>query len=197
MSIEPTADRRTELLEAIVDVLLEDGVADLSLRPLAERVGTSARLLIYHFGSKEDLLAAALARVRARIAMALKALAQTDPSPSLGAALTRFWLWATGEPNQKYFRLLFEIDGLAMHDQLRFSTQARNESTSVWLNLIRKAEALSGQSAVAPPGRTTLIWATVAGLLQDFLTTGDHERTTEALHYFLSLIAKDEQARAD
>jgi AcrR family transcriptional regulator len=197
MSIEPTADRRTELLEAIVDVLLEDGVADLALRPLAERVGTSARLLIYHFDSKEDLLAAALARVRARIAMALKALAQTDPSPSLGAALTRFWLWATDEPNQKYFRLLFEIDGLAMHDQLRFSTQARNESTSAWLNLIRNAQALSGPSAAAPPGRTRLIWAAVAGLLQDYLTTGDHERTTEALHYFLSLIAKDEQARAD
>lgn len=197
MNIEPTADRRGELLEAIVDVLLEEGIADLSLRPLAERVGTSARLLIYHFGSKEDLLAAALAQVRARIAIALKALAQTDPSRSLGAALTRFWLWATDEPNQKYFRLLFEIDGLAMHNQLRFSIQARNESTSVWLNLIRNAEVLSGQSAAALPGRTTLIWATVAGLLQDFLTTGDRERTTAALHYFLSLIAKDEQAGAD
>jgi hypothetical protein len=83
-----------------------------------------------------------------------------------------------------------------MHDQLRFSTQARNESTSVWLNLIRNAEALSRQSMAASPARTTLIWATVAGLLQDFLTTGDHARTTEALHYFLSLIAKDEEAPA-
>ncbi|WP_375785653.1 hypothetical protein ACE10Z_40385 [Bradyrhizobium sp. Pha-3] len=108
----------------------------------------------------------------------------------------RFWRWATDKPNQKYFRLLFEIDGLAMHDQLRFSTQARNESTSVWLNLIRNAGSLPGQSAAAPPGRTTLIWATVAGLLQDFLTTGDHERTTEALHHFLGLIAKDGQAGA-
>ncbi|WP_426434825.1 TetR family transcriptional regulator [Bradyrhizobium genosp. P] len=174
-----------------------DGIADLSLRPLAERVGTSARLLIYHFGSKEDLLAAALAQVRARIAGELKALAQTDSSPSLGAALARFWRWATAEPNRKYFRLLFEIDGLAMHDQLRFSTQARNESTSVWLNMIRNAEALSRQTSADPPGRTRLIWASIAGLLQDFLTTGDHERTTEALHYFLGLIAKDEHAQAD
>jgi len=197
MNIEPTSDRRTVLLEAIVDVLLADGIADLSLRPLAERVGTSARLLIYHFGSKEDLLVAALAQVRARIAGELKELAQTDKSRSIDAALTRFWRWATAEPNQKYFRLLFEIDGLAMHDQLRFSTQARNESTSVWLNLIRNAEALSGRSSIDPPGRTTLIWATIAGLLQDLLTTGDHERTTAALHYFLSLIANDERARAD
>lgn len=197
MSIESTGDRRTELLEAIVDVLLADGIADLSLRPLAERVGTSARLLIYHFGSKEDLLAAALAQVRARIAGELRVLAQTDSSRSIDAALTRFWRWATAEPNQKYFRLLFEIDGLAMHDQLRFSTQARNESTSVWLNLVRNVEALSGRSSIDPPGRTTLIWGTIAGLLQDFLTTGDHERTTEALHYFLSLIANDERARPD
>lgn len=188
--MEETTDRRAELLEAIVDVLLEDGIAALSLRPLAERVGTSARLLIYHFDNKENLLAEALAQVRARIADALKEFRRKDPSPSLRAALTRFWRWATSEPNQKYFRLLFEMDGLAMHDRVRFSIQARADSASIWLNLIRNAEALSG---TAPPrGRTTLIWATLSGLLQDFLSTGDRKRTTEAFNHFLDLITEEE-----
>jgi AcrR family transcriptional regulator len=188
VSTEQTTDRRTELLEAIVDVLLEDGVGELSLRPLAERVGTSARLLIYHFDSKENLIAAALARVRVRVAIALRAFAQDDPSPSLSAALTRFWRWATDEPNQKYFRLLFEIDGLAMYDHVHFSLQTRTDSASVWLNLIRNAESRSDQTTPAPSGRTTLIWATLSGLLQDFLSTGDRERTSEAFQYFLDLL---------
>ncbi len=61
-STDGPSDRRSELLDAIVDALLEDAIADLSLKPLAERVGTSARLLIDHFGNKETLLTDALAK---------------------------------------------------------------------------------------------------------------------------------------
>ena len=49
-------NRKDELIESLIAYLLENGLADLSLRPLAAGTGTSARLLIYHFGSKEDLL---------------------------------------------------------------------------------------------------------------------------------------------
>jgi AcrR family transcriptional regulator len=188
MKNDHVADRRTELLEAIVDALLDKGVADLSLRPLAERVGSSARLLIYHFDSKENLVAAALERVRDRIASALHALGRDgSPERSLSDSLVRFWCWATSEENQKYFRLLFEIDGLSMYDNLRFSQETRAQGASVWLNLVHRAEAASGDP-ISLQARTTLIWTTIAGLLHEFLSTGDKEGTTAAFRCFLSLI---------
>ncbi|MGC1303940.1 MAG: TetR/AcrR family transcriptional regulator [Caulobacteraceae bacterium] len=191
MITEHSTRRRAELLEAIVDVMLEEGVADLSLRPLAERVGSSARLLIYHFDSKESLIAAALERVRGRIADALHAYAQEQPStPSLRTALTRFWRWATAEPNQPYFRLLFEIDGLAMYGRLRVSPDAWKDGAAVWQALVRRADAASGEAVAAAPGRTVLIWTSIAALLQDFLATGDDERTEEAFEYLLNLLER-------
>ena len=57
-----TADeqRRVELLELIVDYVIENGLSDLSLRPLADAVGSSARVLLYYFGSKDRLVTALL-----------------------------------------------------------------------------------------------------------------------------------------
>src|SRR5579871_2264732 len=116
------SERRDELLEKIADVLLADGLAESSLRPLAEKVGTSARLLIYHFETKEKLIKCALAVVRARIEHSLQSQAARKRPDNLKAALTMFWDWATEESNQDYFRLLFEVDGLSMHNKAQFSS---------------------------------------------------------------------------
>ena len=53
-----TSQARERLLAAAVDHALDTGIADLSLRQLAAAIGTSHRMLIYHFGSREGLLAA-------------------------------------------------------------------------------------------------------------------------------------------
>lgn len=50
------SSRKQELLDAALAYLLEHGVANASLRPLAEALGTSPRMLIFHFKSKEGLL---------------------------------------------------------------------------------------------------------------------------------------------
>ena len=54
--------KRDELAEAATDYVLEHGLIGLSLRPLAAALGTSDRMLIYHFGSKDELIAAVLER---------------------------------------------------------------------------------------------------------------------------------------
>lgn len=45
------------MVQAMVGHVLQHGLADASLRPLARAAGTSDRMLIYHFGSKQDLIA--------------------------------------------------------------------------------------------------------------------------------------------
>ena len=59
-----TSPRRRELLELAYAYVLEHGVADLSLRPLAAAIGSSPRVLLFLFGSKAELVQALLARAR-------------------------------------------------------------------------------------------------------------------------------------
>jgi AcrR family transcriptional regulator len=187
----PFGDRRAELLSAIVDFLLLHGVSDLSLRPLAEGVGTSARLLIYHFDSKENLLAMALDQVRARILGALDAIAREAPAPSLGAALLRFWHWATRVENHGYFRLLFELDGLAMFDRLTLSAGAHQQGTMLWIGRIEVLLQRFYPAMRDSRAEATLIAAALTGLLQDRLATGDTARTDAAFARMAARLDQD------
>jgi AcrR family transcriptional regulator len=188
--METILDRRAELLGKIVDELLARGAADLSLRPLAERVGTSARLLIYHFESKEQLVAAALAEVRRHIGASLYARAAQVRPETLRDLILMVWDWATEAPNQRYFRLLFEVDGLAMFDRLSFSEEVRRANSAVWIGLIDKAAGRLAQGGDVFSAHSTLILGTFVGLLQDFLSTGDRARTTQALCALIDLISQ-------
>src|SRR5262245_52919005 len=115
--------RREELLEASIGYLLEHGVGDLSLRPLAAAIGTKARLLIYHFGSREVLVSSALTIVLGRIQQSFVAMmAEGD----LDRALLSFWRWATDKANAPYLRLFFEVHGLAVHDPDTYGAYLRH-----------------------------------------------------------------------
>ena len=53
-------ERRDQLAEGATDYVLEHGLIGLSLRPLAAELGTSDRMLLYHFTDKDDLVATVL-----------------------------------------------------------------------------------------------------------------------------------------
>ena len=62
----PELAPRDKLLSAVVEHFAEHGIGDTSLRGIAEAVGTSHRMLIYHFGSREGLLVEVTRTVEAR-----------------------------------------------------------------------------------------------------------------------------------
>jgi len=188
--MDAKSDRRAELLEKVVEALLENGAVAMSLRPLAERVGTSARLLIYHFGSKEALVGAALAEVRLHIGASLAGRAAAIKPNSLRAMVMMFWDWAIETANQRYFRLLFEVDGLAMYDQFRFSETVRRANSAVWVTLIERAAGRLAEGGELFSANAALIVAALTGLLQEFLSTGDRQRTTAALSALVDLISR-------
>jgi AcrR family transcriptional regulator len=188
--------RREELLEKIVDVLLAGGISGLSLRPLAESVGSSARLLIYHFGSKEELLAFALDRVRSRITGAVGQLTARVSGASLDEFLRMFWKWAITEPNQRYFRLLFEIDGLAMHENTVVPAKDRVAGVNRWIEVFeRKVEGLA-DTTEGRLGASTIILAAITGLLHDYFATGNLKRTTAGLNFFISTLSSQATSTA-
>ena len=70
---------RERLLDAVVAHFTEEGLADQSLRRIAEAVGTSHRMLLYHFGSKDGLLLAVVREVEARTQGRLAGLERGRP----------------------------------------------------------------------------------------------------------------------
>jgi len=169
-------ERSEELLEATVDYLLRNGIANLSLRPLAAATGTKARLLIYHFGSRQQLLAEAMERVRQRV--------QTRVVES--GNLMQFWRWATEKKNQPYLRLIFEVQGLAMQKPKEYGAYLRG-TLEKWIDFLeQRLNTLKGRERRLT---ASIIIAAFDGLLLDYYVTGDLDRTTRAFRRFLKEIA--------
>src|SRR5262249_49327834 len=96
--------RKVQLRRGALDYLLEHGVANASLRPMAKALGTSARILMFHFKSKEGLLREALEELQLRLQASFVAMAGSGPRRV--PPLKRFWLWATRAKNYPCLRLL-------------------------------------------------------------------------------------------
>jgi AcrR family transcriptional regulator len=80
--------RRDALLAACTDHILAEGLIGLSLRPLAKAVGTSDRMLIYHFGSRDGLVAAIIDESTVRSVDYLRGL----PAPrTVRSGVLRLW----------------------------------------------------------------------------------------------------------
>src|SRR5581483_4745290 len=95
--------RRAELLERITDYVAENGLSDLSLRPLADAVESSPRVLLYYFTSKENLIDA-LPRDAATYAVTVRAA----------------WKLMSAPQHERIFRLFFEVYGLALQAPERY-----------------------------------------------------------------------------
>ena len=80
--------RREAWTRDVTDYALEHGLIGLSLRPLAASLGTSDRMLLYHFGTKDNLVAAVLRESNDRAVAGINALA---PSRDLRAAVHDLW----------------------------------------------------------------------------------------------------------
>lgn len=179
------SDRREELLDGSLNYLLEHGAAGMSLRPLASAVGTSARLLVYHFGSKDGLLAAVMERVSARLQASFSELSAAPRRGRKVSPLQAFWSRMTRDDTLPYLRLLFEVQILAIQDPERYAHYLEGISTD-WLDLIEES---------LPPSRdrralATLCIAVIDGLLLEVMSTGDTRRTTRALKRFEHLLTQ-------
>ena len=178
-------DRRARTLAAAADYVLGHGLAGLSLRPLAAALGTSTRMLLYDFGSKEELITEVLAEIRRReSAMLAEHAGITGTS---GTGLVRaVWDWISAAERAPFLRLFFEVHVAAMTHPDAYPERGRAMVTD-WLDQF--GTILAGSPA--GPGDTasaTLVIAALRGLLLDRLSTGDEERTDRALDRFARLL---------
>jgi AcrR family transcriptional regulator len=181
--------RKEILTDELVGYLLEHGLSDLSLRPLADALGTSARLLIYHFESKEGLLAEVLESMQTRLRMSFGSMVERRAGRS-ERPLKLFWDWAITDENYPYFKLLYELQILAVQNPAVYG-QYLQRNASNWSELI--ATALP--DAERTPAMVTLLGAVFDGLFLELMSTGDRKRTTQAVLQFIQLVDEARAAR--
>ena len=167
--------RRAELLDRAVDYVCRHGLAELSLRPLAKAIGSSPRVLLYYFGSKEALVVEMVRRGRARQRAMMTNLKLTDLTPrQVARALWLEWSKPEWEP---LTRLSFEVYALALNDRERFPGFL-DDSINEWL------EALQGCTKT----QATLLIAGFRGFLLDLMATHDRARINRAVDLWLSAV---------
>jgi AcrR family transcriptional regulator len=186
---EPSVlDRRAKLLDEVADYILNNGLADLSLRPLATAIDTSPRMLLYFFDSKERLIAEALAHIRAREQIDFKrAVSKPRPADRL-ESLLRDWRSSASPRTEKYSRLFFEVYGLALQNPEQFPGFLER-AVGDWLPLFEQAFAAAGVSPAPAKTLATLALGAVRGLHLDLLATGERKRTEAAFREMLRLFS--------
>jgi AcrR family transcriptional regulator len=185
--VSRTADeaRRAELLDRAVDYVCRHGLAELSLRPLAKAVRSSPRVLLYYFGSKENLVVEIVRRGRARQRAMMANLEFTELSPrEISRALWHEWSKPEWEP---LTRLSFEVYALALSDRARFPGFLE-DSVGEWLDALEGCTTLPGYTRAQSRALATLLIAGFRGFLLDLLATHDHARIDRAVDLWLNLL---------
>lgn len=180
-------DVRQELLDAAIDYVAEHGLADLSLRRLATELGTSHRMLIHHFGSKDGMWTAIVKEVERRQLATFEDL-EPDPSMSLQDVLRTWWrhisdssLW----PNE---RLFFEVYAQALHDRPA-TDEFLADVVESWISPAAELVEAMGVAPEAAAAYARLGLAVSRGLLLDLLATQDRAAVDAAMEHWIALSA--------
>jgi AcrR family transcriptional regulator len=182
----PVAEATTtkdRLLAAAIVFVAEHGVGDLSLRRLAGALGTSHRMLIYHFGSKEGLLVEVVRSVEARQRAALAELGEeTEGSPA--AVMRRMWHRLADPALWPHERLFFELYGQALQGRPH-AAPLLDGIVELWLEPATELAIRQGVPEGEARANARLGLAIMRGLLLDLLATGDRAGVDAALESFL------------
>jgi len=178
----PNPNRRVELEKAVVSYVLVHGIADLSLRPVAEALGVSTYALVYHFGSKEGLIAAVMARIEEQERTMTGGWSDKPGSVSLAAIMRRYWAeWCLPDERVPYHRLFYEVYALALQQPGRYPGFLERAARP-WLPFIRNLALQAGLREADANVIASLMASTVLGALLVLLGTGDKDTATRTVH---------------
>jgi AcrR family transcriptional regulator len=167
---------RDALLARVLEYAAREGVADKSLREIAAGVGTSHRMLLYHFRSREGLLVAIVAEVERQQRVVLDGMDGSDAD-----VMWNLWKQVSDPALRPYVRLFFATVGLAVQGVP--GTRALLDTlTDPWLDQ-------SAQRADRTAVRLGV--ATTRGLLLDLLAGADPDEVDAAYRLLIELWGRE------
>lgn len=126
-----TPDKKQQFLQKIVVYILENGLSQTGIRALAKAAGTSDRMLIYYFGSKNELLDLAFKSISGQFSQQLDAIMGTHKR-SASQLLEELSTQAMFDLLKPGVQLAFELVGLAARGKEPYASNAR-EVAEVWI----------------------------------------------------------------
>ena len=173
------SDERERLLAATVEHAKANGIGDLSLRQLAAALGTSHRMLVYYFGSKDELFVEVTKAVeREQRASLATVMEGTEDLAAMWRRLTDPSLW----PQE---RLFFELYAQAL--QGKTATDFLTGVVDDWLEPLAALAERDGVPKAKARADARLSLAVTRGLLLDLLATGDRRGVNAAMARFAEL----------
>ena len=176
---------RQDLLDRAIAQVATSGFSDLSLRSLAAALGTSHRMLIHYFGSKEGLWVEIVRAVERRQRQMLAEMLP-DPDAPVGEAMRAWWkhisdpsLW----PNE---RLFFEVYGQALQRRPH-TTELLDGIVDSWVEPVAELSIARGFPRPVALAHARLGIAVTRGLLLDLLATGDVAAVDAAMEAFIDV----------
>jgi AcrR family transcriptional regulator len=172
--------RRSELLEAVGEYVLDHGIASLSLRRVAKNVGVSHATLQHHFGSKEQLVDEIVEHLLGRTLVP----GPVRPGLDSDGRLRDLWAAWTSPTGRRDIRLFLEIVGQSLFDEPGYARTVKR-SMDGRIHALADAVMAQGCPPEEAPAVATLMLAQLRGLLTDLLVTGDEERVGAAYELLL------------
>jgi len=173
----PDERRRRELLDALIDTFARGGIGGRSLRDVADAVGTSHRMLIHHFGSRDELLLAIVEEIERRQTATLGDLPD-DPL----AAVAAMWADLRRRELRPFERLFFECYARAAQGERPFSRMLP-AAVDGWLAAVDERT-----HGTTDPAMARLGLAVMRGLLLDLVATDDVDGVDAAAARFVALL---------
>jgi AcrR family transcriptional regulator len=175
--------RPAELLDAIVGYLVKNGVANLSLRPLAKAVASSPRVLLYYFGSKEELVVRALARLRERQRGTFSGMREVRYEQPADACRA-MWKQMNSPQSEPLFKFFFETYALALRNPPRFGDFLKS-AVEDWLEFVAEPMIRKGHPRAEARAFATIVIAGFRGFMLDYCASHDRERIDRAVDLWL------------
>jgi AcrR family transcriptional regulator len=182
-------ERRRRLRAGACDYLLRVGVSAADLGEVAREVGTSARMLVHYFGSKDELIADAIGEARAQQRALFRDWFEAREDRTV-AGLLRSLRELMQTPQARPYLLLFsEVYALTVQQPERFPGFTTSAAVHDWLPTLESALRAGGDDDDDEArAQATLVLAIQRGLLLDELGTADHERVQSAHEALLRLL---------
>lgn len=183
----PRPSPRDRLLDAAIAYIETRGISDLTLRELAAAIGTSHRMLIHHFGSKDGLWVEVIRTIEQRQRAALaEMLPDADADPA--DAMRTWWRHISDTSLWPHERLFFEIYGQALQGRPG-TTELLDDVVDAWVEPAAAVEIRRGVPPERARARARLGIAVTRGLLLDLLATGAREEVDAAMDEWIAFYA--------
>lgn len=161
---------RSTLLASSESYILEHGLLDLTLTALAEGIGSNRRMLLYHFGSLDELVKESVGEILARreLTKALETILRSDMD--LADRLDAAWAHLADPAQESWHRIYFAHMGRAVEDPTAYEAFLEQGLTG-WPTLL--ADVLTKAKLSEPDVVARAISALWSGLQISLLSGAD------------------------